>query len=74
MIQMWYYNNIKWDKDKAYIEYNKYIIRANNRNLHCDAKLLEIDKQNSSNISPITTLLIWPSIEKLQKPDEQWNG
>ena len=33
--------------------------------------LLEIDKQNSCNISPNTTMLIWPSIEKLQKPDEQ---
>lgn len=33
--------------------------------------LLEIGRQNSCNISPETTMLIWPSIEKLQKPDEQ---
>jgi hypothetical protein len=33
--------------------------------------LLEIDMQNSCIISPNATMLIWPSIEKLQKPDEQ---
>jgi hypothetical protein len=33
--------------------------------------LLEINKQNSCVISPHATMLIWPSIEKLQKPDEQ---
>jgi hypothetical protein len=35
-----------------------WITRARNKNLHCITNLLEIDKQNSRDISPNTILLI----------------
>jgi hypothetical protein len=62
------------DLKNAYLMAEEYICqeaKAGAEIYTASLNLLEIDMQNSCIISPNATMLIWPSIEKLQKPDEQ---